>query len=127
MQERENLKKFYTELLQLEFESEINNMFKLDKPPMEKKIREFIDRCQFSKYKSPNKPIKSSVNIIEETNTTMETSHKIPYPSTNTRIKNMDNSMKDITNSHQNKTQKVNLTQNINIQSNITGRTILPV
>lgn len=112
MQERENLKKYYTELLQLEFEQEVNLIMKNDKIATEKKIKEFLDKCQFTKYKSPNKPSTKNVSTAIDENTPIQDQSigNKAYAANSARLKNSDvNVMKDITNSNQNKPGKANV------------------
>ena len=111
MQERENLKKYYTELLQLEFEQEVNLIMKNDKTTNEKKIKEFLDKCQFTKYKSPNKPSNKNISTaIDENASNTDQPTSKGYTAGNNRIKISDaNVMKDITNNNQNKPGKANI------------------
>ncbi len=112
MQEKENIKKHYTELLQLEFEQEVNIIMKNDKTATEKKIKEFLDRCQFTKYKSPNKPSTKNVSTaLDENAPNADQSIGKAYVSNGVRIRSSDASvMKDITNNNnQNKPGKSNV------------------
>ena len=116
MQERENLKKYYTELLQLEFEAEINGLLKPEnKPNTDKKIKEFLDKCQFTKYKSPNKP--SVKNVVSATDENGQ-AEKNGYPGSS-RIKIAEtNALKEISNVHSTKGLKTNINNVANIQAN---------
>lgn len=130
MQERENLKKNYTELIQLEFEQEVNFVMKNDKSATEKKIKEFLDKCQFTKYKSPNKPSTKNISTaIDENASNADQAIVKGYAAVNNRIKISDaNVMKDITNNNQNKPSKANLSHITNgplIQPARAGATVI--
>lgn len=111
MQERENLKKYYTELLQLEFEHEVNTIMKTDKSALEKKMKDFLDKCQFTKYKSPNKPSSKNISTaIDENTPNPDQPMGKAYSAAGARMKISDaNVMKDITNNNQNKPGKANI------------------
>ena len=101
MKEKETIKKYYTELLQLEFEAEINNS-RSEKIPIEKKIKEFLDKCSISKYKTPNKPLKNNTISNEENNFTVEV---IKPTSRHRTVETIP--MKDITNNQINRNKIV--------------------
>lgn len=128
MQERENVKKYYTELLQLEFEAEINNFWKPDKIALDKRIKEFMDRCQFTKYKSPNKPIKNNI-VVSDENTIIHdqaTSTKTGFSANTQRNKSQEIVMKEITNIPTNKPTKA--IANATAPSTVPGaRNLVPV
>jgi len=100
MQERENVKKLFTELLQLEFEAEVNSIMKNDKTGIDKKIKDYLDKCQFTKYKPTNKPSNKNIQISNDENIPVS-DQNIPkgYQANASRIKHGDSiAMKDISN-----------------------------
>ena len=63
---------------------------------MDKKIKEFLDRCYVTKYKSPNKASRNNSNLIEDNTTNHSSKTNIGSTSRNKNAELII--MKDITN-----------------------------
>jgi len=109
MQERETVKKYYTELLQLEFEAEIQNILKTDKSQIEKRMKDFLDKCQLTKYKSPNKPSMKNVSVVNDENIPNSDQLTKVFPSATPRNKSDTIALKEISNTPVPKPGKANI------------------
>jgi hypothetical protein len=109
MHERETVKKYYTELLQIEFEGEIQNILKNEKSQNDKRIKDFLDKCQLTKYKSPNKPSIKNISVVNDENAPVSEQTSKGFPSVNQRIKSDNIGLKEINHTPVPKVGKANL------------------
>lgn len=113
-QERETVKKNYSELLQLEFELEALSYIKSENYNLESKIKEFLQKVQINKYKPSES--KKRIHANDEI-TANETSNKHNY-NINNKSKSIEITTKDVSITHH-QTKPLKNIQNEKVHNNL--------